>query len=62
MKKIDRETPKDKVVDLICDNYATQKHPILKLIPRTEYTEISHQRKYLDLAGYTAITRGYSNP
>jgi transposase len=27
MKKIDRETPKDKVLHLICDNYATHKHP-----------------------------------
>jgi len=27
LKKIDRETPKDKALHLICDNYATHKHP-----------------------------------
>jgi transposase len=27
MKKIDRDTPKDKALHLICDNYATHKHP-----------------------------------
>lgn len=27
LKQIDRETPKDKTLHLICDNYATHKHP-----------------------------------
>jgi transposase len=27
LRKIDRETPKDKALHLICDNYATHKHP-----------------------------------
>ncbi|MBS0457530.1 MAG: IS630 family transposase, partial [Proteobacteria bacterium] len=27
LRKIDRETPKDKDLHLICDNYATHKHP-----------------------------------
>ena len=27
LKKIDRETPKDKALHLIADNYATHKHP-----------------------------------
>jgi len=27
LRKIDRETPKDKTLHLIADNYATHKHP-----------------------------------
>jgi hypothetical protein len=27
LRKIDRETPKSKTLHLICDNYATHKHP-----------------------------------
>ena len=27
LKQIDRETPKDKALHLVCDNYATHKHP-----------------------------------
>src|ERR1019366_8169808 len=27
---IDRETPKDKELHLICDNYATHKHPVVQ--------------------------------
>lgn len=27
LRQVDRETPKDKVLHLICDNYATHKHP-----------------------------------
>ena len=30
MKTIDRETPKDKALHLICDNYATHKHPVVQ--------------------------------
>lgn len=30
LKQIDRETPKDKALHLICDNYATHKHPIVQ--------------------------------
>ncbi|WP_067519080.1 IS630 family transposase [Endozoicomonas ascidiicola] len=30
LKQIDRETPKDKSLHLICDNYATHKHPKVK--------------------------------
>ncbi len=30
LKKIDRETPKGKTLHLICDNYATHKHPIVQ--------------------------------
>jgi len=30
LRKIDRETPKDKELHLICDNYATHKHPKVK--------------------------------
>jgi DDE superfamily endonuclease len=30
LRQIDRETPKDKVLHLICDNYATHKHPRVK--------------------------------
>jgi transposase len=30
LKKIDRETPKDKMLHLIADNYATHKHPIVQ--------------------------------
>jgi len=30
LKKIDRETPKDKTLHLIVDNYATHKHPIVQ--------------------------------
>jgi len=30
LRQIDRETPKDKSVHLICDNYATHKHPKVK--------------------------------
>ena len=30
LKKIDRETPKDKVLHLIADNYATHKHPVVQ--------------------------------
>lgn len=29
LKKIDRETPKDKTLHLIADNYATHKHPVV---------------------------------
>jgi transposase len=27
LRQIDQETPKDKTLHLICDNYATHKHP-----------------------------------
>ena len=30
LRKIDRETPKDKILHLIADNYATHKHPIVQ--------------------------------
>lgn len=30
LKKIDRETPKDKALHLIVDNYATHKHPVVQ--------------------------------
>ncbi|WP_057392433.1 IS630 family transposase [Pseudomonas aeruginosa] len=30
LKKIDRETPKDKALHLIADNYATHKHPLVQ--------------------------------
>jgi len=30
LRKIDRETPKDKELHLICDNYATHKHPVVQ--------------------------------
>jgi transposase len=30
LKQIDRETPKDKTLHLICDNYATHKHPTVQ--------------------------------
>jgi len=30
LKKIDRQTPKDKVLHLIADNYATHKHPVVQ--------------------------------
>jgi transposase len=30
LRQIDRETPKDKSLHLICDNYATHKHPKVK--------------------------------
>ncbi len=30
LKKIDRETPKDKALHLICDNYATHNHPTVR--------------------------------
>ena len=30
MRKIDRETPKDKALHLIADNYATHKHPVVQ--------------------------------
>jgi hypothetical protein len=30
VKKIERETPKDKALHLIADNYATQKHPVVQ--------------------------------
>lgn len=30
LKQIDRETPKDKALHLICDNYATHKHPTVQ--------------------------------
>ena len=30
LKQIDRETPKDKSLHLICDNYATHKHPVVQ--------------------------------
>jgi len=30
LRQIDRETPKDKALHLICDNYATHKHPNVK--------------------------------
>ena len=30
LKKIDRETPKDKTLHLIVDNYATHKHPVVQ--------------------------------
>ena len=30
LKQIDRETPNDKSLHLICDNYATHKHPVVK--------------------------------
>ncbi len=30
LRQIDRETPKDKALHLICDNYATHKHPKVK--------------------------------
>ena len=30
LRQIDRETPKDKLLHLICDNYATHKHPKVK--------------------------------
>jgi transposase len=35
LKQIERETPKDKALHLICDNYATHKHPtVLKWMAR----------------------------
>ena len=30
LKKIDRETPREKALHLVCDNYATHKHPKVK--------------------------------
>jgi transposase len=30
LRQIDRETPKDKALHLICDNYATHKHPTVR--------------------------------
>ncbi|MGI0135127.1 MAG: IS630 family transposase, partial [Candidatus Micrarchaeaceae archaeon] len=30
LRQIDRETPRDKALHLICDNYATHKHPKVK--------------------------------
>lgn len=30
LKQIDRETPADKVLHLICDNYSTHKHPVVQ--------------------------------
>ena len=30
LRQINRETPKDKSLHLICDNYATHKHPVVK--------------------------------
>jgi transposase len=30
LRKIDRETPKDKALHLIADNYATHKHPVVQ--------------------------------
>lgn len=30
LRQIDRETPKDKELHLVCDNYATHKHPVVK--------------------------------
>jgi transposase len=30
LRKIDRETPKHKTLHLICDNYATHKHPVVQ--------------------------------
>ena len=30
LRQIDRETPKDKTLHLICDNYATHKHPVVQ--------------------------------
>ncbi len=30
LRQIDRETPKDKALQLICDNYAAHKHPKVK--------------------------------
>ena len=30
LRQIDRETPKDKTLHLVCDNYATHKHPKVK--------------------------------
>ena len=30
MKKIDRETPKEKTLHLVADNYATHKHPVVQ--------------------------------
>lgn len=30
LRLIDRETPKDKELHLVCDNYATHKHPVVK--------------------------------
>ena len=30
LRQIDRETPKDRALHLICDNYATHKHPAVQ--------------------------------
>ena len=30
LRQIDRETPKDKALHLVCDNYATHKHPVVQ--------------------------------
>ena len=30
LRQIERETPKDKTLHLICDNYATHKHPVVQ--------------------------------
>jgi transposase len=30
LRQIDRETPKDRALHLICDNYATHKHPVVQ--------------------------------
>ena len=30
LRQIDRETPKDKTLHLVCDNYATHKHPLVQ--------------------------------
>jgi transposase len=30
LRQIDNETPKDKALHLICDNYATHKHPVVQ--------------------------------
>ena len=30
LRQIERETPKDKTLHLICDNYATHKHPVVR--------------------------------
>ncbi len=40
LRQIDRETPKDKMLHLICDNYATHKHPVVEawLIKHPRFT------------------------
>ena len=52
MRKIDRQTPKDKTLHLIADNYATHKHPVVQAWLQEHPRFVMH---------FTAVSASWTN-